>query len=191
MAAILRSWQSRYLEDHPDTVLQLTGGHDSRILLGAIPPEQRRGIRALTLGEETHPDVVIAAELARRYGLRHETHRLDEFVPTPAEAHALALAAARALEYQASPMALAPLLLVEAHLDQGHRLSGLGGEVARGFYYAGQPANAQTSPRLVERLAEWRIFANEAVEPAALDTVVPGRGTRAHTFHSGNALRAG
>ena len=57
MATILRSWQSRYLEAHPDTVLQLTGGHDSRILLGAIPPEQRRGLRALTLGEETHPDV--------------------------------------------------------------------------------------------------------------------------------------
>ena len=64
MAAILRRWQSRYLEAHPDTVLQLTGGHDSRILLGAIPPEQRRGLRALTLGEETHPDVVIAARLA-------------------------------------------------------------------------------------------------------------------------------
>ena len=72
-------------------------------------------------------------------------------------------------------MALAPLLLVEAHLEQGDRLSGLGGEVARGFYYAGQPQDAQTSPRLVERLAEWRIFANEAVEPAALDADVPRR----------------
>ncbi len=169
MSAILRAWQSNYLTDHPDPVLQLTGGHDSRILLGAIPPERRYGLRALTLGEETHPDVVIAADLARRYGLRHETHRLDELVPTPPEAHALALAASRALEYQASPLALAPLLLVEARLEQGDRLSGLGGEVARGFYYAGQPVDAQTSPRLVERLAEWRIFANEAVEAAALD----------------------
>ena len=169
MATILRSWQSRYLEAHPGTVLQLTGGHDSRILLGAIPPEQRRGLRALTLGEETHPDVVIAARLADQYGLRHEAHRLDEFPQTPVEAHELALTAARALEYQASPMALAPLLLVERHLDQGHRLSGLGGEVARGFYYARQPKHAQTSTRLVERLARWRIFANEAVEPAALD----------------------
>ena len=56
-------------------------------------------------------------------------------------------------------------------MHQGHRLSGLGGEVARGFYYAGQPAEAQTSARLIHRLAEWRIFANEAVEPAALDPV--------------------
>ncbi len=169
MASILRSFQSHYLSAHPGTVLQLTGGIDSRILLGAIPQERRRGLRALTLGEETHPDVVIAARLTRRYGIRHETHRLDESISTPAEAHELALAAARAFEYQASPMALAPLLLVEAHLEQGHRLSGLGGEVARGFYYAGQPTDAQTSPRLVERLADWRIFANEAVEPGVLD----------------------
>ena len=196
MAAILTSWQSRYLADHPDAVLQLTGGHDSRILLGAIPPEQRRGLRALTLGEETHPDVVIAARLADRYGMRHEVHRLDEFPQTPAAAHELALTAAGALEYQASPMALAPLLLVEAHLDQGHRLSGLGGEVARGFYYARQPKNARTTPRLVERLAKWRICANEAVEPAALDATFLAEArertlsTLNSLFEPGNWLRA-
>jgi asparagine synthase (glutamine-hydrolysing) len=196
MATILREWGSRYLDAHPGAVLQLTGGHDSRILLGAIPPEQRRGLRALTLGEDSHPDVVIAARLSRRDGLRHETHRLDEFIPTPAEAHELALSAAKALEYQASPMALAPLLLVEAHLDQGDRLSGLGGEVARGFYYAGQPADAQTSARLVERLADWRIFANEAVEPAALDAAFVAEArertlsTLGELFEPGDWLRA-
>ena len=93
-------------------------------------------------------------------------------------------------------MALAPLLLVEAHLDQGHRLSGLGGEVARGFYYARQPKDAQTSSRLVERLAKWRIFANEAVEPAALDAsfVAEARehtlSTLAALFEPGDWLRA-
>jgi asparagine synthase (glutamine-hydrolysing) len=169
MASILATFLSRYLSAHPDTVLQLTGGIDSRILLGAIPPEERRGLSALTLGDDNDPDVAIAGSIAERYGMRHETRRLDEFVPTPAEANDLALAAAQALECQASPMALAPLLLVESHLEQGSRLSGLGGEVARGFYYAGQPADAHTSRRLVERLAKWRIFANEAVEPDALD----------------------
>ena len=69
----------------------------------------------------------------------------------------------------ASPLALAPLLLAEDRLEQGHRFSGLGGEVARGFYYAGNPSSATTSSHLVERLAHWRIFANEAVEPEALD----------------------
>ncbi|HEY7550447.1 MAG TPA: hypothetical protein VH913_13155 [Hyphomicrobiaceae bacterium] len=196
MAGILVRWLSGYLEGHPDATLQLTGGHDSRILLGAVPEKQRRGLRALTLGEDDHPDVVIAARLSRKYGLRHEAHRLDEFVPTPADAHALALTAARALEGQASPMALAPLLLAEGSLEQGHRLSGLGGEVARGFYYAGQPTGAQTSPRLVERLANWRIFANEAVEDCALDPAFLAEArertvaTLIDIFPSGEWLRA-
>jgi asparagine synthase (glutamine-hydrolysing) len=150
-------------------MLQLTGGHDSRILLGAVPDKQRSGLQALTVGTADHPDVVIAARLARRYGLEHNVHSLGDLVPTPAQAAELALQAARELEYQASPMALAPLLLLESRLDQGHRLSGLGGEVARGFYYAGQPANSVTTARLVERLARWRIFSNEAVEHQALE----------------------
>ncbi len=170
MAEILSSWQTNYLEQHPDAVLQLTGGHDSRILLGAVPEKLRSGLHALTLGDDSSPDVVIAARLAARYGIRHQVHQLDEQTwPTPAQAHRLALTAARALECLASPLALAPLLLAEGHLDQGHRLSGLGGEVARGFYYAGQPAGATTSAALVDRLARWRLFSNEAVQEAALD----------------------
>jgi asparagine synthase (glutamine-hydrolysing) len=106
------------------------------------------------------------------------------------------MSAARALECQASPMALAPLLLVEGRLEQGHRLSGLGGEVARGFYYAGQPGGAQTSSRLVERLANWRIFANEAVEPGALDGTFVAQArertlaTLTSLFQQGDWLRA-
>lgn len=170
MAEILRAFESSYLERHADAVLQLTGGHDSRILLAALPPAERTGLRTLTLGSAGSADVRIAAELSRRYGMRHQVYRVDEQRwPEPHEAHKLALEAARALECQASPLALAPLLLAESRLEQGHRLSGLGGEVARGFYYSGQPANADTSPQLVERLARWRLFSNEAVAPAALD----------------------
>lgn len=197
MAQILVGWQSRYLQAHPDAVLQLTGGHDSRILLGAIPKEQRRGLHALTLGASKHPDVVIAGRLAQRYRIHHKVYDLADHAPaSAAQAHALSMSAARALECQASPMALAPLLLVESRLEQGHRLSGLGGEVARGFYYAGQPASTPTSSRLVERLASWRIFANEAVEPAALDKafVVEARErtvkTLTSSFEPGDWLRA-
>jgi asparagine synthase (glutamine-hydrolysing) len=197
MATILREWQTRYLEQHPDAVLQLTGGHDSRILLGAIPETMRHGLRALTVGNASNPDVRIAARLSARYGIEHLVQPLDtDPWPAPAAAHALALTAASALECLASPLALAPLLLAEAHLDQGHRLSGLGGEVARGFYYAGQPANAETSPRLVERLARWRLFSNEAVEAAALDQKFLAEAEQttlarlAELFPSGDWLRA-
>jgi asparagine synthase (glutamine-hydrolysing) len=197
MAQILVTWQSKYLEAHLDAVLQLTGGHDSRILLGAIPTEQRRGLHALTLGGINHPDVVIAGQLAGRYGIQHHAYDLADHAPAnAAQAHALSMSAARALECQASPMALAPLLLVEDRLKQGHRLSGLGGEVARGFYYAGQPAGAQTSSRLVEKLSNWRIFANEAVEVAALDSTFVAEAhertvtTLAGVFEPGEWLRA-
>ncbi|MBO3743300.1 hypothetical protein [Actinoplanes flavus] len=173
MADILRAFETAYVDQHPDTVLQLTGGHDSRILLAAVPPALRPGLRAMTLGTPGSADVRIAADLSRRLGLRHQVHRMDEQRwPEPEAAHHLALDAARALECLASPLALAPLLLAESHLEQGHRLSGLGGEVARGFYYAGQPAHATTSPQLVERLARWRLFSNEAVAPDALDPSV-------------------
>ncbi|GAA3457615.1 asparagine synthase-related protein [Dactylosporangium matsuzakiense] len=197
MADILARWQTAYIEAHPESVLQLTGGHDSRILLGATPEKLRNGLRALTLGSDTSPDVVIAARLAKRYGIRHEVYRLDEHAPpSPAAAHALALEAAKALETLGSPMALAPLLSVEAQLDQGHRLSGLGGEVARGFYYAGQPVGAQTTPALVDRLARWRLFSNESVDAAALDKDFHAAAS-AHThatlktlFPAGDWLRA-
>jgi asparagine synthase (glutamine-hydrolysing) len=170
MAVILRSWLSSYVEDHRDSVLQLTGGHDSRILLAAIPSQAREGLHTLTLGDPSSPDVRIAANLSRRYRMNHQVVELSpDLWPEPAHAHRLLIASAHELDCMASPLALAPLLLAERGLEQGRRLSGLGGEVARGFYYAGNPRDATTSPHLVERLARWRIFANESVEPEALD----------------------
>ena len=170
MAAVLRDWQVRYLADHPDSVLQLTGGYDSRMLLAAVPGPARRGLAALTLDTHGGRDAAIAARLSTRWGLDHHVHWLDDRPPpTPAQAHRLAVDAAAGLECMASPLALAPLLLAEGELDQGRRLSGLGGEVARGFYYGGEPATATTSAAAVERLARWRLFANEAVTADALE----------------------
>ncbi|MEU4563802.1 hypothetical protein AB0F72_35955 [Actinoplanes sp. NPDC023936] len=178
MATILRDIHTGYLADHPDTVLQLTGGQDSRLLLCAIPPKMRDGLHALTLDVGGGVESRVAARLSELGGLRHEVFRVDQQPPvTDAVAHDTALAAAAALECSASPVALAPLTLFESHLSQGHRLSGAGGETARGFYYAGQTGGT-TSPRLVERLADWRLFVNEAVAADALepDFVTAARG---------------
>ncbi|MEU5940872.1 hypothetical protein ABZ807_17145 [Micromonospora sp. NPDC047548] len=170
MADSLRGILTAYVEDHPGTVIQLTGGQDSRILLSAVPPRLRSALRAMTLGTEGAADVRIAALLSEKCGIEHQVHWLDRQPPLdPSAAHALAVGAARDLDCAASPMALAPLLLAESNLHQGHRLSGLGGEVARGFYYLGQPRQATVSPRLVHRLAEWRLFTNESVPADALD----------------------
>ncbi|MEV0899920.1 hypothetical protein [Actinoplanes sp. NPDC049802] len=168
-AELMTEFHEAYLRDHPESVLQLTGGQDTRVLLAAIRPAARKGLAALTLDVHGGVDSRFATRLADMCGMNLHVHWLDEGpAVTPAEAHELALRAARELGAMASPLALAPLLRAEARLDQGHRLSGLGGETCRGFYYFGQPGGATTSPRLIEKLANWRLYANEAVESAAL-----------------------
>lgn len=170
MGDVLRDLLAAYLADHPDTVLQLSGGQDSRLLLCAIPPELRPGLRAVTLDLRGGAESAVAARLSGICRLDHSVHWLDDQAPlSPADAHRAAVDASKALDCMASPVALAPLMLAERHLEQGHRLAGTGGETARGFYYPGQPHAARTSARLIERLADWRLFTNEAAQAAALD----------------------
>jgi asparagine synthase (glutamine-hydrolysing) len=169
-AEVLRTYLLSYLEDHPDVGLQLTGGQDSRLLLSAIPRARRKGLRVVTLGIPGNPDVEIAGTLAARYGMRHELLSLSGLERLgPAEAYRLCLDAARRLDYSADPLAHAALSYAEARSEPGPRISGLGGEVARGFYYLGRPTSAPVSPGRARRLAQWRMFVNEAVPAEALD----------------------
>jgi asparagine synthase (glutamine-hydrolysing) len=169
-AEVLRTYMTSYLEDHPDVGLQLTGGQDSRLLLSAVPKARRRGLRVVTLGLAGNPDVGIAAELAARFGMRHELLSLSGLEGIePADAYTLCLEAARRLDYSADPLAHAALTYAEARSEPGPRISGLGGEVARGFYYLGLPTAASVSARRAQRLARWRMFVNEAVPAEALD----------------------
>jgi asparagine synthase (glutamine-hydrolysing) len=166
----LRTYLSAYLDDHPDAVLQLSGGQDTRTLLGAIPPVRRRGLEAVTLAIPGSPDLEIAARLAECY---HMVHHILDFAGLdtldPSEAHRFTMAASRRLECGGDPLAVASLGWAEAQMEQGRRLSGVGGEVARGFYYAGQRAGVCVSSRRVHQLARWRLFANDAVAPEALE----------------------
>lgn len=168
-ARMLRDHLTAYLTDHPDATLQLTGGQDSRILLSAVPPELRRGLRALTLSVPGSEDAPIAARIAARTGLVHQVEALASLEGMdPAEAYRRCLEAGRRLEGMADPVALAALSVAEERFEQGHRIAGLGGEVARGFYYVGNPRDRAVTRERVARLAAWRMFANESVDPAAL-----------------------
>lgn len=170
MAGILRDLLGSCLDDHPDTVLQLSGGQDSRLLLCAVPPHMRKGFRAVTLDIHGGAESRIAQQLSEACGLDHQIQWLDDRPPVDGEtAYRAALRAAVALDGMASPLALGPLLLIEADLEQGYRLSGVAGETARGFYHPGQPRRATTSVALVRRLADRRLVTNEAVDPVALD----------------------
>lgn len=168
-AALLTLSLEALLDDHPDAVLQLTGGQDSRILLSAIPPARRKGLRAMTLGVAGDGDVEIASRLAGQCGLRHEVRGLGDVEHLDAEeSWELCKSAALRVDGMADPVALASLDVAESRLDQGVRISGLGGEVARGFYYLGRVRDRAFGPKDAARLAVWRMFANEAVEPGAL-----------------------
>lgn len=169
-ASLLRRSLEALLDDHPDAVLQLTGGQDSRLLLSAIPVARRRGLRAMTLGVPGSGDIRVAQQLAERFGLRHEVHGLAALDGLSGEdAWATARAAALRLDGMSDPVALGALGVAEASFDQGVRISGLGGEIARGFYYLGAVRERPFSRRDADQLAGWRMFVNEAVEPGLLD----------------------
>lgn len=190
-ASVLRDHLAAYVGDHPDATLQLTGGQDSRILLSAVPPAQRTGLRAITLRVPGSPDAVIAAAIASRTGLRHHVEELEDLGATsPADAFAACLDASRRLEGMADPVALAGLTIAERRFDQGHRIAGLGGEVARGFYYLGNPRDTTVSRAKVARLTAWRMFANEAIDPAALRPAAR-EGARDRAIDRIHALMAG
>jgi asparagine synthase (glutamine-hydrolysing) len=162
-AEVLRAFMSRYLEDHPDAELQLTGGLDSRILLAAIPPSMRRNLKVMTLTVPGSEDSAIAADLAARYGMEHRTANFDAITNlSPADAFRLCCTAARRVDCAADPLALAAVDLAELSLERRPRIAGLGGEVARGFYYFGKVSDAPVTRARVARLARWRMFTNEA-----------------------------
>ena len=150
-------------------MLQLSGGLDSRVQLAAIPAARRAGIRAVTLVETGSPDGVIARQLALRDGLDHETVPLDGLADLgPAEAYQLVRQAAIRHDCSGNPVAHAVLDWAEQGLDGGTRIHGMGGEVARGFYYPGQRQQAAADRMLVDRLARWRLLTNEAVAAGCL-----------------------
>ncbi|WP_426516472.1 hypothetical protein ACPPVQ_17890 [Diaminobutyricibacter sp. McL0618] len=168
-AEVLRASLEALLDDQPDAVLQLTGGLDSRLLLSAVPVSRRRGLHAMTLSVPGSGDVAIAGEIASRFGIEHEVRGLADLGGLgPEEAWDLCRDAALRLDGMSDPVALAALGVAERGFTQGVRISGLGGEVARGFYYVGRVRDRPYTRADAEQLAAWRMFVNEAVEPGLL-----------------------
>lgn len=165
----LREMVATYLDEGHEPTLQLTGGQDSRIVLSAIPAGRRRGLRTMTLGVPGSPDVAIARDISQHYGMQHTVHSIDELQPPSSEEwFQRVLCAARSHDCMADPVARSVTSWAEEAFEQGHRLSGLGGEFARGFYYLGGVRPAPVTRRRSEQLARWRMLANDAVELEAL-----------------------
>ncbi|GAB3816796.1 hypothetical protein GCM10028820_16660 [Tessaracoccus terricola] len=165
----LRDMVSTYLDEGHDPTLQLTGGQDSRIVLSAVPAARRRGLKVMTLETPGSKDAEIAGALARRFGMRHTVHSISGIGSlSPEEWFHRVLATAESHDCMADPIARSITGWAEESFEQGQRLSGLGGELARGFFYFGTVRPAPITRSRSQQLARWRMLANDAVEGAAL-----------------------
>jgi asparagine synthase (glutamine-hydrolysing) len=169
-ADVIRGVVGALLDEHPDVGLELSGGLDSRVLLAALPPEQRGGRAALTIGGADDPDVRIARRLALRFHLDH--HVLpppDAADLEPTVALSTALASGRRREHASDALAAWVLDDVESRAPRSPRLTGVNGEFVRGFYYPATPRHGPVTHARVARLARWRLFANHRAADWLLD----------------------
>ncbi len=169
IAGLLQSCAARTVHEFPDAVIELSGGLDSRIQLAAIPPARRTGLHGITLDVAGTNDGSIARRLASLTGLDHRVLSVAPLTDlTPARAWALVRQSAVRDDCSGNPVAHGVLDWAEERLGTQPRISGAGGEAARGFYYTSQRQHPQASDRLAGRLARWRLMTNEAVDAGCL-----------------------
>jgi len=150
----------------PDAALELSGGLDSRLILAAMSPEQRRGRRALTLSSpgDDSKDLIIASRIAAANGLEHVVKEgpIDQWGDPDTLFATLDLASA-GYNCMGNPVDKASLLANGEDGDGLIRFSGQNGEILRGFYHPLQPLATQASDSLRKRLVNWRLIANDRV----------------------------
>ena len=120
---------------HDDDVQELTAGRDSLMLLSAYLAEGIK-IKTWTHGFKNSPDLIGAKERAKIYNVDHQTVALEPLLEIDAE---------KALEYlmkfisatsgNANALEYWHLPWILERVDGNGSISGMGGEVFRGFYY--------------------------------------------------------
>ena len=68
----------RRMEAEDRAALGLSGGFDSRLILGAIDTRRRRDVFAFTWGDAGNDDMRIAANVARAAGVEHHEYPVDQ-----------------------------------------------------------------------------------------------------------------
>jgi asparagine synthase (glutamine-hydrolysing) len=165
---VLRSCVGAAIAAHPDAVMELTGGIDTRAVLAAIPREHRRAMRAVTTDTVRGEDTVVSRAVAAYAGLdqrivdRSQLRALEPRVVVECARHA-----GQRRDFVGNPVLYAAIHRAESRFPQGPRLSGQNGEYARGQYYSGLPFGAHAAAVLaVTPFAHWRLLMNDAVDPA-------------------------
>jgi asparagine synthase (glutamine-hydrolysing) len=152
----------------PDVELELSGGLDSRIILAAMPPGRRRGLRAMTISDPKFPspDAEIASRIAARDGLDWSMIDSSGFTRmTSAELLTAAYDTAAAYDHMGNPVDKISLISANANRSVAARLGGQNGELLRGFYHFGQPLDARPRRPMASRLIQSRLAVNDVVDP--------------------------
>lgn len=157
----------------PEAELELSGGLDSRLILAALPQRSRRDKSAMTIGPAASGDAIVAAQLARKTGLRHRLISSAGFAELDADGlQALIGRVAEGYDHLANP--LDKLAIVSAGFSDATespaRFGGQNGEILRGFYYTAQPLDRTPSEELARRLITWRLESNDRVSDELLTT---------------------
>ena len=174
---VLESIMETILEHKGQLDLDLSGGFDSRLIFCAFPKEYYHRLHTITLGTPTHPDYIIAKKIADKYNVSHQFVNLEEMNSSDIDA-VIASAENNLLEKDLMVNILSCILFnwVESHLSKGFRITGLNGEIARGFYYAGQTDHTGHIEKNIDQIIKWRIMINEKVDPRIFKTSVYQKG---------------
>lgn len=164
-ARILSNIVDDFLDAEPDAGVELSGGLDSRLILSAIGKERLVGREALTLGNPSDADIIVAGGIANKYGMRQRVVSLEDLGDLGTKERLVLLReAAASCDYGANVFARAVLTWVNSVVDDRPRFSGQNGEFIRGFYYPGQVESEQYGASKISGLVRWRIFTNQSID---------------------------
>ena len=173
----LREILGSYYETAPHLRLELSGGLDSRLVLAVAQSLDIDGISVLTIGPLDSPDVEVATRIVKARSLKGQLvpfSLLDVWEPD--EAAARVHRAAMYRDFAANPMSAAIQGFVGEQAPTQVQVTGQGGELGRGSYFAGQRARADFDADMAERLVRWRLTVNQAVDRSLLNQQFIARG---------------
>jgi asparagine synthase (glutamine-hydrolysing) len=175
---VIREAVGACLRAFPDAGMELSGGFDSRAVLAAIPPDERRGRYALTLGTPGNPDIRVATGIADDLGLDHQIIDITRISEVgPEKILDLARNAALRRDCTANPMGTGVLDWIESQVPRVPRLNGQNAEFGRAHLYPGQRQHDHVTGQMVDRLARWRIIQNHSTDDLVLSAEFNGMRT--------------
>ena len=168
LAGELHEAMSRIAQREPNLVLDLTGGFDSRAVLGAALGANLRPATVVA-GKPDDGDVVSSRAIAQAYGLQHEV--IAPEAETAAEWLQAARRAVLFTDGEADVLLYGRVLRIHEGLRARFRLSvnGSNGEIAKGYWWELLAPRVGQKHAFDARLVASRRFAVEGDVPGLID----------------------